>query len=83
MEAKIGEFESHSKIQNIRHLYRGINDFKKCHQPRNNILKDEKGDFVTDSHNILVSWRKHFAQILNIHEINDVRHTEIPKLKHL
>jgi hypothetical protein len=48
-------------------LYRGINEFKKGYQPRNNILKDEKGDFVTDSHNILFRWRKHFSQLLNIH----------------
>ena len=31
-----------SKINNIRDLYRGINDFKKGYQPRCNIVKDEK-----------------------------------------
>jgi len=35
------------KIQNIRDLYRGINDFKKGYQPRNKIVKDEKGDLIT------------------------------------
>ena len=29
MRAKIEELETKSKIQNIRDLYRGINDFKK------------------------------------------------------
>ena len=29
MEAKIEELETNSKINNVRVLYRGINDFKK------------------------------------------------------
>ena len=29
LRAKIEELETHSKMQNIRDLYRGINDFKK------------------------------------------------------
>jgi len=33
MRAKIEELETNSKIQNIRDLYRGINDFKKGYQP--------------------------------------------------
>ena len=37
------ELETNSRIKNIRDLYRGINDFKKGCQPRNNIEKDEKG----------------------------------------
>jgi len=31
----------------------------------------------TDSHSILSRWRNHFAQILNIHGVNDVRQREI------
>jgi len=46
LRAKIGELEANSKINNIRDLYRGINDFKKGYQPRCNIVKDEKGDLV-------------------------------------
>ena len=47
------ELETNSKIQNIRDSYRGINDFKKGYQPRCNIVKDEKGDLVADSHSIV------------------------------
>jgi len=50
LRAKIEELETKSKVQNIRDLYRGINDFKKGYQPRCNIVKDEKGDLVADSH---------------------------------
>ena len=51
--AKIEKLETNSQIQNIRDLYRGINDFKKGYQPRCNIVKDEKGDLVADSHSIV------------------------------
>ena len=53
LKARIGGLETDSKIKNIRDLYRGINDFKKGYQPRTYIVKNEKGDLVTDSHSIL------------------------------
>jgi len=53
LRAKIGELETDSKIQNIRDLYRSINDFKKGYQPRCNIVKDEKGEWVADSYSIV------------------------------
>jgi hypothetical protein len=54
LKAKIEELETNSRINNIRDLYRGINDFKKGYQPRTVIVKDEKGDLVADS---TVLWR--------------------------
>jgi hypothetical protein len=36
------------------------------YQPRNNIVKDEKGHFVIDPHSILARWRKLFSQLLNV-----------------
>ena len=53
LRAKIEELETNNKIQNFRDLYRGIIDFKKGYQPRCNIVKDEKGDLVADSHGIV------------------------------
>ena len=58
-------------------LYRGINDFKNCYQPRTYVAKDDKGEFVADNDSILARWRKYFSQLLNVHEVNDVRQTEI------
>jgi len=40
-------------------------------------VKNEKGDLVTDSPNIVAGLRKHFSQLLNVHRFNDVRQTEI------
>ena len=50
MKVKIEELETNSKINNVRDLFRGINDFKKEYQPRTTIVKEEKGDLVADSH---------------------------------
>jgi hypothetical protein len=58
-------------------LCRGISDFKKGYHPRTNIVKDEKGDLVVDCHSILDRWWNYFSQLLNVHEDNDVRQTEI------
>ena len=58
-------------------MYRGINEFKKGYQPRTTIVKDEKGDLVADSHSIMARWRNYFSQLLNVHEVKDVRQAEI------
>jgi hypothetical protein len=73
LKAKIEELETNSKINNIRDLYRGINDFK----PRSIIVKAEKGDLVADSHSIMARWRNYFSHILNVHGVSDVRQAEI------
>jgi len=41
-----------------------------------NTVKDEKGDWVPDSHSVLACWN-HFSQLLNVHGVSDVRQTEI------
>ena len=58
-------------------MYRGISGFKNGHQSRNNIVKDEKGDLVRDSHSILAKWSNNFSQLLNIYGVSEVRQTEI------
>ena len=77
LKAKIKELEANSKINNIRDLYRGSNDFKKGYQHRTFIVKDEKGDLVADSHSIMTRWRNYFSQLLNVHGAKDVRQAEI------
>jgi ribosomal protein L21E len=73
LKSKIEEMETNSKINNIRDLYRTINDVTKEYQPRTGIVKDEKGDLVADSYSIMVRWRNYFSQILNVHWVSDVR----------
>ena len=79
LRAKIYELETNSKIQNIRDLYRGINDFKKGYQPRCNIVKNKKGDLVADSHIIVARWRNYFSQLFNVHGVGQAEiHTAEP-----
>ena len=58
-------------------MYRGINDFKKGCQPRTTIVKDKKGDVVADPHSIMARRRNCFSQLLNVHEVNDIKQAEI------
>jgi hypothetical protein len=53
LKANIDEHETKSKIKNIRHLCRGINDFKMGYQTTTNSVKDKKCDLVSDSHSTL------------------------------
>jgi hypothetical protein len=56
LKDKINELATNSKNKNIRDLDRGIIEFKRGYQPRNNLVKDENGDLHADSHNILNSF---------------------------
>jgi hypothetical protein len=53
LKDKMNELATDSKNKNIRDLYRGIIGFKRGYQPSNNLVKDEIGDLLVDSHNIL------------------------------
>jgi hypothetical protein len=70
-------FATNSKNNNIRDLYRGINGFKRGYQPLNNLVKDENGDLLADSHNILNRWKNYFSQLLNVHNVSDVRKIDV------
>jgi hypothetical protein len=48
-----------SKNKNVRDLYRGINYFKKGFQRRRDLVKDENGDLLPDSHIISNRWKKY------------------------
>jgi len=48
LRGKIDDLQVLNKIKNIR----DISDFKKGYQPRTDIVKDEKGDLLTDCHSI-------------------------------
>jgi hypothetical protein len=40
-------------------------------------VKDENGDLLGDSHSILNGWKKYFSQLLNVHNVSDVRQIEV------
>jgi hypothetical protein len=69
-----------SKNMNIKDLYRGINEFQRGYQLRNNLVKDEIGNLFADSNNILNRWKNYYSHLLNVHSVSDVRqiHTAEP-----
>jgi hypothetical protein len=77
LKDKINELATSSKNKNIRDLYRGINEFRGGYQPRYNLVKDENGDMLADSQNILNRWKNYFSQLLSVHNISDVRQIEV------
>jgi hypothetical protein len=44
---------------------------------RNNLVKDENGDLLADSYDILYRWKNYFSQLLNVHNVSDVRQIEV------
>jgi hypothetical protein len=60
-----------------RDLYRGINEFKRGYKTRRNLVKDENGDLLADSHNIFNKWKNYYCHLLNVHMVSDVRQIKI------
>jgi len=56
---------------------RDINKFKKGYQPRTNLVKDENGDLLAYSQNILNRLQNYFCQLLNVLSLNDLSQTEM------
>jgi hypothetical protein len=46
------------------------------YQSRTNLVKDKNDDLFVDSHNILNRWKNYFSQLLNVHNVSDVRQIE-------
>jgi hypothetical protein len=57
---KIKDLETSNKNKNIRHLYTGINEFKKLYQRIINITKDENGDLFADPRSVSSKWENIF-----------------------
>jgi hypothetical protein len=64
LKDKINEVAANSKNKHMRDLYRGINQFKRGYQQRNNLVKDDNGDLLADSHNILNRWKICFFSLM-------------------
>ncbi|KAJ4441455.1 hypothetical protein ANN_11310, partial [Periplaneta americana] len=73
---ELDKVETNSKNKNNRDSYKGIKEFKKRYQPRVNVIKDENGDLLAESHSILNKWKCYFEQLLN----TNARHALSPLL---
>jgi hypothetical protein len=45
-------------------------------------VKDENGDLLADSHNILNRWKNYFSQLLNVHNFSMFLEIEVQVLNH-
>jgi hypothetical protein len=46
-------------------------------------VKDENGDLLADSHNMLNKWKTCLSQLLNVHMVSEVRQIEIHRAEPL
>jgi hypothetical protein len=46
-------------------------------------VKDKNGDLLADSHNILNRWKNCFSQLVNVHNVSDVRRIKVHKVETL
>jgi hypothetical protein len=60
LKDKIDELVTNTKNKKIRDLCRGINYLKRCYEPRNDLVKDENGDLLADSHKNVIGGRTTF-----------------------
>jgi hypothetical protein len=67
LKDKGNELATNNKNEYIRDLYKVINEFKRGYQLRSKLMKDENGDLLVDSHNILNRWQNCSSQLLNVH----------------
>jgi hypothetical protein len=72
LKYEMKEFAMNSKKKSIGDQYIGINEVRRDYQPRNNLVRD---DLLADCHNILNRW-KNYSQLLNVHNVSDVRQIE-------
>jgi hypothetical protein len=77
LKDKINELATNNKNKNVRDLHREINEFTRGYQARTNLVKDENGELLADSHNILNMWKNSFSQLLNVHNVSDVKQLEV------
>jgi hypothetical protein len=54
-----------------------VRELKGACQPRNNLIKNEDGELLADSHNIVNRWKNYFSQLLNVNIASDVRQIEV------
>jgi hypothetical protein len=77
LRGRINELETNNKTENIRDLYRVINEFKKGFQPRINIIKNENGNLLADPQSVLNRWKNFFNQVLNVHGVHNFRQKDM------
>jgi hypothetical protein len=77
LKARIIDLATSSKNKNMRDMYRGINEFKRFYQPRNNLVKDRSGDLLRVSDKILSRRKSYLSHSLKVQNITDTREIEI------
>jgi hypothetical protein len=71
---KINDLQT--ETTNMKYIFKSINGFKRCYQPESNSISGENGD-LANSHKISNRCKNFFCCLLTVHDVNDVRQSEI------
>jgi hypothetical protein len=52
-------------------------EFERGFQPRSNLVKNENGELLADSHNTANRWKNYYSHLLDVYSVNDVRQKRI------
>ena len=77
LKAKVNKLEENSKNKSIRKMCKGINEFKKCYQPRDYVINKDGSTIVADTASILSRREQFFSNLLNVQQISSHEGSEI------
>ena len=77
MKAKVNKLVENTKYQNIREMYKGINEFKMDYQTRAFAIKKHDDTIVADTTSILSKWEQFFSNVLNVNESTSHEGSEV------
>ena len=60
--------EEDQKYNNTRKMYQTINQFKKGHQHKFNMIRNKKGDLAMNAKERAEIWKEYFDKLLNTEE---------------
>ena len=66
LKRKIEEINENCQNNNVRDMYKGINNFRKGFQATTEMVKDENDNLITDSSGVLNTWKNYFDRLLNV-----------------
>ena len=74
---KVNKLEKNGKRQNVREMYKVINEFKKGYQPHIYVIKKDDFTIVADKSSILNRWKQFYKNLLNVHQSSFLERSEI------
>ena len=77
MKENVNHLEEKCKNKNIPEMYKDINEFKNCSQPRTYLIMKHGGTIVADTTSTLSRWEQLFGNLLNVNQRTSHERSEV------